>query len=140
MKKADLNNKNDTDIKQRIAEITLMLEKETLVIWACNCAEHVLPFFEEKYPNDNRPRKALEVARAWLNGELSVGEVRSAAFESHAAASEVEDDKACAVARSAGHVAATIHVTGHASHAAIYAAKVDPNERLWQYETLLKLI
>jgi len=140
MKKINLNNKNDTDIKQLILETTLMLEKEALVIWASNCVEHVLPFFEEKYQNDNRPRRALEVAQAWLKGEKSVDEVREAAFESHAAAREVEDDKACAVARAAGHAAATVHAVGHAVHAASYAAKVDPNERLWQYEKLLKMI
>ena len=89
MKKIDSNNKNDADIKQLILEITLMLEKETLVIWACNCVDHVLLFFEQKYPDDIRPRKALEVARAWLKGEKSVDDVRRAAFESHAAAREV---------------------------------------------------
>jgi hypothetical protein len=140
MKKIKLNNENDSDIKQLILEITLRLKKETLVIWACSCVEHVLPFFEENYPNDKRPRKALEVARAWLKGEKSVDEVRSAAFESHAAARGVEDSKAYAVARSAGHAAATVHATGHAVHAANYAAKVDPNERLWQYKLLLKKV
>ena len=50
-----------------------------------------------------------------------------------------EDDNACAVARSAGHVAATAHVASHAVHAANYAAKVNPKERAWQYKTLLVL-
>jgi hypothetical protein len=34
-----------------------------LAIWAADCAEHVLDFFEQKHPKDDRPRKAVEGAR-----------------------------------------------------------------------------
>ena len=32
-------------------------------LFAADCAERVLHLFENKYPNDDRPRKAIEVAR-----------------------------------------------------------------------------
>ncbi len=32
-------------------------------LWAVACAELVLPIFEEKYPDDNRPRLAIEAAK-----------------------------------------------------------------------------
>lgn len=38
-----------------------------IVLVACSLAEKVLPLFEKKYPNDSRPRKAIEAARAWAN-------------------------------------------------------------------------
>ena len=129
-----------SDLKKKIAEITNRMEKQALVIWASDCAEHVLSFFEEKFPNDDRPRKAIEAARAWVNGEMSIGEARSVAFAAHAAARDARDadeDIACAVARSAGHAAATVHVASHAVHVANYAAKISPEERDWQYEKLL---
>ena len=31
--------------------------------FACRCAEHVLHYYEDKYPNDKRPRQAIEAAR-----------------------------------------------------------------------------
>jgi hypothetical protein len=37
-------------------------DHKPLVLWATACAEHVLPYFEESYPMDNRPRKALETS------------------------------------------------------------------------------
>src|SRR3990167_4233695 len=37
-----------------------------LIEFACGCAEHVLCFFEDKYPDDKRPRKAIEAARICL--------------------------------------------------------------------------
>ena len=49
-----------------------------LVGWAADCAEHVLPLFTAKYPEDDRPRRAIEVARAWSRGEATVGEARAA--------------------------------------------------------------
>ena len=133
---------SESELKKKIAEITKGMEKQALVIWASDCAEHVLSFFEEKFPNDDRPRKAIEVARAWVNGEMSVGEARSAAFAAHAAARDARDageDLACEVARATGHAAATAHVAGHAVAAANYAAKDDSNERVWQYEKLKSL-
>ena len=93
------------------------------MLWAADCAEQVLHLFEEKYPADERPRKAVEVARAWANGEIKVGEARSAAFAAHAAARAAVQVSARAAARAAGHAAATAHVSTHARHAAAYASK-----------------
>jgi len=124
----------------RIAELAAKTDQRKLAFWAAGCAERVLPHFEKKYPKDNRPRKAIEAARAWVRGELSVGKARSAAFASHAAARDAEEGAARAAARAAGHAVATAHVAGHAVHAANYAAAAAvPKERNWQYRRLLAL-
>jgi hypothetical protein len=94
-----------------------------LTIWASDCAEHVLPYFEEIYPEDDRPRKAIEAARAWVRGDLPMVDARKAAFASHAAARDTNNATAQAVARAAGHAAATAHVADHARHAAASAVK-----------------
>ncbi|NPE08546.1 MAG: hypothetical protein GNW80_09730 [Asgard group archaeon] len=122
-----------------MTELTSKIDHRTLVIWATDCAEHILSYFEEKYPKDDRPRKAIEAGRAWVHGKLSVGEVRTTAFAAHAAARDIEECDARAVARAAGHAAATAHVAGHAIHAANYAATVIADERIWQYQHLLDL-
>jgi immunity protein 5 of polymorphic toxin system len=98
-------------------------DHETLARRAADCAERVLPRFEEQYPDDHRPRKAIEAGRAWVRGEFAVSEARSAAFAAHAAARDADNPAACAAARAAGHAAATAHVAGHARHAAAYAVK-----------------
>ena len=97
-------------------------DHRALALWAADCAERVLPCFEAKYPRDDRPRKAVEAARAWARGEMAVSEARAAAFAAHAAARDAEDPAARAAARAAGHAAATAHVAGHARHASAYAA------------------
>lgn len=111
--------KGESDIEKEIAELTSKMDRRTLAIWATDCAEHVLSYFEEKYSKDDRPRKAVEAGRAWVRGEISVSEARSAAF--------------------AAHAAATSHVARHAVHAANYAAIAIAKERDWQYQRLLEV-
>ncbi len=98
-------------------------DQMSLALWAADCAEHVLPYFEEKYPGDDRPRKAIEAARAWTRGEIRVGEAREAAYTAHAAARDADEGAARAAARAAGQAAGTAHMAGHARHAAAYAVK-----------------
>ncbi len=92
-----------------------------LTYWAADCAEHVLPLFEERHPHDHRPRDAIAAGRAWARGELAMSAARTAAFAAHAAARDADQPSARAAARAAGHAAATAHVAAHAAHAATYA-------------------
>jgi hypothetical protein len=55
-----------------------------LAFWAADCAEHVLHYFEQVRPGDDRPRRAIELTRAWARGELTMTQARKAAFASAA--------------------------------------------------------
>ena len=94
-----------------------------LAIWAADCAEHVLPLFNAKCPQDDRPRRAIETARAWSRGQATVDEAREAAFAAHAAARSASDPAAREAARAAGHAVATAHMADHELGAAAYAIK-----------------
>jgi hypothetical protein len=56
-------------------------------LFACDCAERVLGSFEKHYPDDNRPRRAVEVARLFAEGQATESE-RAAAWGAAAAAAE----------------------------------------------------
>jgi hypothetical protein len=113
------------------------LEKHKLfTIWAADCAEHVLSVFENDH-EDDRPRKAIEAARAWVQGEIKMTEARKFAFAAHAAARNANSFEAMAAARAAGHAASTAHVPGHAKYAASYALKASKDiifEKEWQIQ------
>ncbi len=99
------------------------MDHRSLVRWATKCAERALPCFEAERPSDDRPRKALEAARAWVRGELGVRGARAASVAAHAAARAAAPGGAArAAARAAGQAVATAHAPGHAVHAAAYAA------------------
>jgi hypothetical protein len=91
-------------------------DQRTLGIWAKECAERILPYFDEAHPDDNRPRKAPETLQAWIDtGIFNMGMIRKASLDAHAAAREVgEDSPARSAARAAGQAVATAHVYTHA--------------------------
>jgi Imm-5 like putative immunity protein len=101
-------------------------DHKALALWAADCAEHVLPLFEEKYPQDTRPRDAVRTLREWVHtGKFSMPVIRGASLAAHAAAREVkEEDKAASfAAHAAGQAVATAHVPTHALGPVLYAIK-----------------
>jgi len=62
------------------------IPKKELRLLACDYAEHVLHIFEEKCPKDDLPRKAIETARAYTNGEATRKEMAAARAAARAAA------------------------------------------------------
>ena len=96
---------------------------QLLAQWAADCAQHVLPLFSKQYPADTRPQQAIEIARAWSRGEVTVGAARTASVAAHVAARDAAEGAARFVARACGHAVATAHMADHAPGAAMYALK-----------------
>jgi hypothetical protein len=93
-----------------------------LAIWAADCAEHVLHLFEQVQPGDEHPRRAIEQARAWVRGEITMQQARTAAGRANAAARDLSG-AARHAAYAAGQAANVAHVAAHELGAAAYAIK-----------------
>lgn len=93
-----------------------------LALWAADCAEHVLHLFEEVQPDDDRPRQAIKMARAWARGEVTMTQSRTAAGHANAAARPLRGAPRFA-AYAAAQAAAVAHVAAHELGAAAYAIK-----------------
>jgi hypothetical protein len=93
-----------------------------LAAWAADCAEHVLGYFCSQHPDDDRPRRAIEQARAWSRDEISMTQAREAAYAAHDAA-KAATGAAREAARAAGHAVATAHMADHELGAAAYAIR-----------------
>jgi len=93
-----------------------------LAIWAADCAQHVLHLFEEMQPNDKRPRQAIESARAWTQGEITMSQSRAAGGHAMATARDLSG-AARHAAYAAGQAAVVAHVASHELGAAAYAIK-----------------
>ena len=109
-----------------------------LVTWAADCAERVLPLFEAE-SDDRRPREAIEVARAWVEGKVATGAAQKAAYSAHAAAQESQSPVAKSAARTVGQAVATAHFADHSLVAADYGLKTiemsgqsKEDEYVWQ--------
>jgi hypothetical protein len=134
-----------------LLELVNKTDKKILASWAIDCVERVLPYFEEKYPEDHRPRNAITTLHDWIRtGIFKMSVIRKASLDSHAAAREVnEDNPSRSAARAAGQAVATAHVPTHSIGAANYSlqaiyratnsdAAVE-KERKWQYKHLIDL-
>jgi|GEM_PF-156721 hypothetical protein len=93
-----------------------------LALWAAACAEHVLYFFELAQPDDLRPRYAIEMARAWVRGEVTMTQARAAGGHAMGAARDLRGAARYA-AYAAGQAACVAHVAAHELGAAAYAIK-----------------
>ena len=93
-----------------------------LAVWAADCAEHVLHHFERARPKDDRPRRAIDLGRAWARGEITWAEARTAAGHANAAARDLTGAPRHA-AYAAGQSAAVGHVAAHELGAAAYAIR-----------------
>ncbi len=123
-------------------------DHKLLAVWAAACAEHVLYLFESVRPSDERPRQAIDRARAWARGEIRMSESRQSAGGANTAARDLIGAPRYA-AYAAAQAAAVAHVAAHELGAAAYAIKAvraaAPNEEAeragrlecrWQREQL----
>lgn len=137
-----------------MVELVTKTDHRTLAVWAVDCVERVLPYFEREHPRDHRPRNAMDVCRMWIStGVFRMADIRKASLAAHAAARNVgKDDAARSAARAAGQAVATAHVPTHSIGAANYALQaihratdssdadaVVAREREWQRRHLLEL-
>jgi hypothetical protein len=91
------------------------IDKDKLRLVAADFADRVLHIYESKYPNDDRPRKAIEAARSGSKYAAAY----AAAYAAYAA------DAAAYAAAHAAHAdadAAAAYAAAYAADAAAYAA------------------
>jgi hypothetical protein len=117
-----------------------------LALWAAECAEHVLLFFEDAQPSDSRPRDAIGAARAWARGKVKMMDARACGGHAMGSARPLLGASRYA-AYAAGHAACVGHVPEHDLGAAAYAIKAvraahqsnisaGRDERDWQRDRL----
>ena len=119
--------------------------ERTARLFACDCAERVLPLFEKDNPADTRPREAIETARQYANGQATDEELAAAWDAAWDAARDAARDAAWAAAWDATWDAA--RAAAWAARAAAWAAARDATwdaardaAREWQYARLLELL
>ena len=114
-----------------------LTEQEQRLI-AADFAEHVLPLFEAEYPDDDRPRKAIEAARAYARGEITKEQLDDARAAARDAAAAAAWDAARAAARDDARADARAAAAAAAGAAARTAARDD--ERAWQQQRIDEVV
>lgn len=102
--------------------------------YAVACAEPALAIFEKQYPDDRRPRSAIDAARAFANGAERTKAIRDTAWAAHRAYQQARDTGRAAAGEAARAAVAAagaaylhplakatqvLHILGPAAHAAL---------------------
>ena len=101
--------------------------KRELHLYACLCAEQVLHIFEKEYPDDKRPREAIEAKRLWLDGKISDDALDSARASVWASARASASPAALASARASARAS----VRASASASALVSASARASAWAW---------
>ena len=120
--------------KCKIAET----DKTKFVRLAIRFAESSLHFYEDKYPNNKKPREAIEAAKKWVDNPTEENRVaaNAAAYAAYAAYAEAyaaayvatnADFAANAAAYAATNAANAAAYAAYAAYAAAYAANAATN-------------
>jgi hypothetical protein len=123
---------------------------------ACDFAEHVLHIFKAEVPNDNRPRRAIQVTRAYWRGNATVEQFDAAWKAAEAAARAAALATAATRARfapgavdaawaasAARYAARAARVAGDEAQYAAWAARAatrEAAERRWQLSRIFKVL
>jgi len=106
-----------------LEDLLLLIRRQkhrTLVLWAFACVKTPLKIFESKYPDEKRPRNALDLCEKWAKGEVKMPDAKRAILDCHRVCREIDDAYFIALCHAIGQGVSSVHVETHAVGLAIY--------------------
>lgn len=100
-----------------LQDLTMLFREQNhriIVLWALDLAAESVAKLEEKYPDETRPREALEAARAWAEGKIKMRLAQRKILDCHAFAKELDRKEDIALCHAIGQACAVVHTVGHA--------------------------
>lgn len=91
-----------------------------MVLWAFDLAEETIEKLEEKYPDEKRPREALEAVQDWAFGKIKMRLAQRKILNCHALAKELSNKEDIAMCHAVGQACAVVHTAGYAIGYPIY--------------------
>ena len=104
----------DAEFLQDLAMLLREQNHRTIVLWAQDLAAESVAELEERYPDETRPREALEAARAWAAGDIKMRLAQRKILDCHAVAKELDCKEDIALCHAVGQACAVVHTAGHA--------------------------
>lgn len=86
----------------------------TLILWSLDLADEAVADLEQKYPDDLRPRNAVEATRLWAMGSIKMNVAKHEILNCHAMAKELTTPEDIALCHAIGQACSVVHTTGHA--------------------------
>ena len=100
-----------------LQDLTMLFREQNhrvMVLWALDFAAGSVAQLEETYPNEPRPKEALDAARAWAAGKIKMRLAQRKILDCHALAKELDSREDIALCHAVGQACAVVHTAGHA--------------------------
>lgn len=110
----------DSEYLQDLIFLFQNQDHRVMALWAFDLAAGSVVRLEEKYPEEKRPREALNAARDWAAGKIKMRLAQRKILDCHAFAKEINCKEDIAICHAIGQACAVVHTTGHAIGYPIY--------------------
>jgi len=123
----------EAEVGNWVDEMVQRLSVNQQHLFAADCTEHVLPYFEEHFPKDQRPREAIRIRRLLVRGKATQAQWDAASLAAHKASMAMSMKQYAG----ASYVAAAASETRWApSYASDARGSEFLEERRWQWARL----
>lgn len=110
----------DSEYLQDLISLFQNQSHRVMSLWAFDFAEESIKKLKEKYPNEKRPREALEAARNWASGKIKMPLAQRKILDCHAFAKEISNREDITTCHAVGQACAVVHTAKHAIGYPIY--------------------
>ncbi len=93
---------------------------KVLTLWSLDLALELVNYLEEKYPNEDSFRIALNKTKLWSQGEIKMPEAKKGILNCHAVAKELTNKEDISLCHAIGQACGVVHTVGHAIGLPIY--------------------
>ena len=110
----------DSEYLQDLMRVIQDQDRKVLILWAQEFAAGSVSQLEEKYPDETRPREALEASKDWAAGKIKMRTAQRRILDCHAFAKELRSREDIALCHAIGQACSVVHTVGHAIGYPIY--------------------
>lgn len=110
----------DSTYLQDLVTLFQKQDHRVMILWAFDFAAESIAKLEAAYPDEKRPREALETARAWASGNLKMRTAQRKILECHAFAKNISCKADIATCHAIGQACSVVHTAGHAIGYPVY--------------------
>ena len=89
-----------SEYMQDLIKLFEIQNHRVMALWAFDFASESIAKFEEKYPEEKRPREALEKAKDWASGKIKMHLAQRKILDCHAVTKEMENKEDIAICHS----------------------------------------
>ena len=104
----------DSKYLQDLTGLFQSQDHRVMILWAFDLAAESVAELERKYPDERRPREALEAARDWAAGNIKMRLAQRKILDCHAFAKGIDCKEDIAICHAVGQACAVVHTAGHA--------------------------